>query len=119
MLIYKYIINIDLENKNMYVCLPVGAEAISMIYEDMDKAYVYALVDPLEKRKERREILWIGTGWELERDKVNKIKSTYQFLGTYTWNDLVYHFWIEPETWDLNRIFIDPIELDQPAEENV
>lgn len=94
--IYKYRIEVDLETKITYVKLPKNATVISVMLEDIYTAYIYAIVDPTEKEFYKREILWLGTGWELSKDQISKI-NYYTFLGTYKVENLVYHFWITPD----------------------
>ena len=95
-IIYKYRIKLDMETESMYVNLPKGAKVFSLLLEDIDKAYVYAIVDPKEEEINKREVLWLGTGWHLSKEQEIRI-SYYTFLGTYKLNDLIWHFWIEPD----------------------
>lgn len=100
-IIYKYPIELDIENEGMYVNLPKGAKVFSVLVEDIHQAYVYAIVDSTEKEINKREVLWLGTGWELTKEQESKI-NYYTFLGTYKIQDLVWHFWIEPEKEEFN-----------------
>ena len=95
--IYKYRVEMDLETESMYIELPIGADILSVIVEDPYTAYIYAIVDSKEKRTQKREVLWLGTGWELTEDQKMKIMD-YNYLGTYKVpnSDLIWHFWIEP-----------------------
>lgn len=95
--IYKYRVEMDLETESMYIELPIGADILSVIVEDPYTAYIYAIVDSKEERTQRREVLWLGTGWELNKDQEIKI-TDYDYLGTYKapGSDLIWHFWIEP-----------------------
>ena len=102
-IIYKYRVEMDLETESMYIELPIGADILSVIVEDPYTAYIYAIVDSKEKRTQRREVLWLGTGWELNEEQEIKI-ADYNYLGTYKAPEsyLVWHFWIEP---DNSRLF--------------
>ena len=92
--IYKYPIKID-EMNNFYVELPIGAEIISILCEGTYDIFIYAIVNPKEEKVIKRNIIWLGTGWEIDKNIEDKIKY-YTFLGTYkTKNNLVWHFWIE------------------------
>lgn len=93
--IYKYLIELDMETETMYVNLPKNAKVFSLLVEDVNKAYVYAIVDPKEEQMNRREVIWLGTGWEFSDEQECKM-DYYTFLGTYKLNNLVWHFWIEP-----------------------
>ena len=101
--IYKYPIKVKEDEMNsFYVELPVGAEVISILCEETYDIFIYAIVDPKEERTIKKDIVWLGTGWEINKKEEDKIKY-YTFLGTYkTKNNLVWHFWIEPEELELD-----------------
>ncbi len=97
-IIYKYPIEFEFDfgNTEMYVNLPENSEVFSVIFTDIYTAYIYAIVHSTEGEKEKRDILWLGTGQELTKEQEDKIKY-YTFLGTFKISDLVWHLWIEPE----------------------
>ena len=98
----KYLIKYNQETNEMYVDIPKNAKPFSMRLEDRDKAYIYCIIDKNEHETIEKEILWIGTGWDINEEIEDKIKY-YTFLGTYKYNDLVWHFWMEPmwEEWEV------------------
>lgn len=93
--IYKYLIKCNQEKGKMIAEVPKHAEPISILLKDLNTAYLYCIVDPTEKETIEREVLWIGTGWEIDQETKSKI-NYYTFLGTYEIRNLVWHFWIEP-----------------------
>lgn len=95
--IYNYRVEMDLETESMYVQLPKHAKVLSLLLKDINEAYIYAIVDLKDIEEEvRREVLWLGTGWQLSEEQKNRM-NYYTFLGTYKLNNLVWHFWIEPD----------------------
>ena len=103
-IIQEYLIEYNQEKDQMYIKVPKSAKTISMILEDVDKAYIYCTVNKDDDDDEiiKREVLWLGTGWNLNQEIENKI-GYYDFLGTYKYGDFVWHFWIEPmwEEWEV------------------
>lgn len=97
--IYKYPILLNQETESMYVSVPTGSEVISVDLIDSTTAYIYAIVDQIVDSFEIREVLWLGTGWNLNQETRDKM-SYYEFLGTHRKSDLVYHFWIEYHPMD-------------------
>lgn len=101
--ICKYPILLNQETSSMYVSVPTGSEIISVDLIDSTTAYVYAIVDQKADSYTIREILWLGTEWNLDQETRDKM-SYYEFLGTHRVNDLkndlVYHFWIEYHPMD-------------------
>ena len=97
--IYKYPIELDTETDKMCVKIPVNAKPFSVVLADASTAFVYCIVDTEEKDIVSKEVLWLGTGWGLNQEIVDKIKC-YKFLGTCEVEDLknklIWHFWIEP-----------------------
>lgn len=97
--IYKYPIELDQKTEQMYIRVPRYAIPISVMVEDTSVAFVYCLVDSKEKELVQKDVLWLGTGWELDQEIEKKIRY-YNFLGTHRFkdskNNLVWHFWIEP-----------------------
>jgi len=106
--IYKYPVLLNEETESMYVSIPTGSEVISVDLIDSTTAYIYAIVDQEVDSFEIREILWLGTGWNLDQETRDKM-SYYEFLGTCKINDLknnlVYHFWIEYEYHPMDDLF--------------
>lgn len=94
--IYKFPIELNAETETMYVKLPRNAKVISILVEDIHKAYIYALVDSKEEKMDEREVLWLGAEWKLSEEQESKIEY-YTFLGTHKIQDLVWHFWIVPD----------------------
>ena len=110
-IIYKFPIETEVQTRCSYVILPKNSKVFSLALNGDNEAYIYAIVDSKEKEKERREILWLGTGWGLTTEEENKIKD-YIFLGTYkTENNFVWHFWIEPEKIEWNCINFETNEI--------
>ena len=107
-MIYKFPVEIE---DGSYVMLPKKSKVFSLVLHNDYDAYIYAIVDPKEKEKEKREVLWLGTGWKLTTEVENKIKN-YIFLGTYKANNnLIWHFWIEPEKIKWNCIDFETNEI--------
>ena len=106
--IYKYPIEINISSNSLYIQVPKGAELLSISIETPSIAFIYCLVDPDQEEMIKREVLWLGTGWEIDQETEEKI-DRYKFLGTYKIksekkdkSDLIWHFWIEPELMDYN-----------------
>lgn len=106
--IYKYPIKIKEDEMNsFYVELPIGAEVISILCEETYNIFIYAIVNPKEEKVIKKDIVWLGTGWEIDKNIEDKIRY-YTFLGTYkTKNNLVWHFWIEPDLEEYQCIDFD------------
>ena len=102
--IYKYLIEHDAEKNRMVIKIPKNAQPISLLLSDGDKDYVYCIVDSEEKETIEKEVIWIGTGYELEKETIEKIRY-YTFLGTHKIGYFVWHFWIEP---NVPNILEDP-----------
>lgn len=91
--IYKYAIKS--RDKEMYVELPSSARVISYLNKEGGLGCVYAVVESTDYSIEEREVLFLGTGWELDQETVYKMMY-YKFLGTHTFdNYLVWHIWIQ------------------------
>lgn len=67
------------------IIMPVGAQILGVGVQD-DNPYLWALVDTLAGREERR-ISVVGTGWEVPESGV--------YLGTYFTERFVWHIFEE------------------------
>lgn len=94
--VYKYPItqdNIIHEN----ITLPRNAIILSVICQN-NLPVLYCLVDPEEEWTEDHTIIVAGTGWEIDKETVNKItRNNLKFLGTIQQYEgqLIWHIWIE------------------------
>lgn len=83
--VYKYSLS-----HGRSITLPVGAKPLSVIVQG-NEIMMYALVDTSEQKKEEKDCLVLGTGWEIYGDPMEK----YNFLGTVVNEPYVWHVWIE------------------------
>lgn len=92
--IYKY--PIEIEANSFYIEVPKDAKVISAIDINSGGGVIYAIVDPSIEETVKREVIWFGTGWDIDKDSEWKI-GMYDFLGTFRDGYLTWHLWIESE----------------------
>lgn len=86
--IYKYPIDLSSakgEYGSVYVEMHEGARILSVTSQAARSLVIYALVDIEEKRKERRNVVVVGTG------RVATGTEKLKFLGTVQMSPYVWH----------------------------
>lgn len=98
LVIYKYPIELRLDDNFIYCNLPKGAEELSCVFKDLYEGYIYAIVNKEETETIEREVLWAGTSGEINQETKKKMDK-YTYLGTHLINgsNLVWHIWLQPE----------------------